>query len=134
MSLCESLTHQYSSSSLPLRCFNPDLSITVRSAYGAEEGDSVSLCYTDSLWTTAARRENLVYSKVREKSLLAASLTDLLQDFLCNCDRCADETENETYLSALRCVKCPGYFLPRNPLGKKQTAPVRVASLHKKNL
>ena len=86
-----------------LRCFNPDLSITVRSAYGAEEGDSVSLCYTDSLWTTAARRENLVYSK----------------DFLCNCDRCADETENETYLSALRCVKCPGYFLPNNPLGKK---------------
>ena len=48
------------------RCFNPDLSITVRSAYGAEEGDSVSICYTDSLWTTAARRENLVYSKVRD--------------------------------------------------------------------
>ena len=90
----------------------------MRSAYGAEEGDSVSICYTDSLWTTAARRENLVYSKVRERSLLAASLTDLLQDFLCNCDRCADETENETYLSALRCVKCPGYFLPNNPLGK----------------
>ena len=65
---------------------------------------------------------------------LAASLTDLLQDFLCNCDRCADETENETYLSALRCVKCPGYFLPKNPLGKKHTGPVRVASLQKKNL
>ena len=49
-----------------VRCFNPDMSITVRSAYGAEEGDSVSICYTDSLWTTAARRENLVYSKVRD--------------------------------------------------------------------
>ena len=41
------------------------MSITVRSAYGAEEGDNVSICYTDSLWATAARRENLVYSKVR---------------------------------------------------------------------
>ena len=40
------------------------MSITVRSAYGAEEGDNVSICYTDSLWATAARRENLVYSKV----------------------------------------------------------------------
>ena len=46
------------------RCFNSDMSITVRSAYGAEEGDNVSICYTDSLWATAARRENLVYSKV----------------------------------------------------------------------
>ena len=41
------------------------MSITVRSAYGAEEGDNVSICYTDSLWATAARREHLVYSKVR---------------------------------------------------------------------
>ena len=47
------------------RCFNSDMSITVRSAYGAEEGDAVSICYTDSLWTTQARRENLVYSKVK---------------------------------------------------------------------
>merc|ERR1711983_727516 len=72
------------------RCFNSDMSITVRSAYGADEGDSVSICYTDSLWTTSARRENLVYSK----------------DFLCTCDRCEDATENETYMSAIKCTKC----------------------------
>merc|ERR1712004_504506 len=83
------------------RCFNSDMSITVRSAYGAEEGDAVSICYTDSLWPTAARREHLVYSK----------------DFLCVCDRCQDETENETYISGIRCTKCPaGYFLPENPI------------------
>jgi len=83
------------------RCFNSDMSITVRSAYGAEEGDAVSICYTDSLWTTQARRENLVYSK----------------DFFCTCDRCEDSTENETYLSAIKCTKkCPGYFLPEKPL------------------
>merc|ERR1712241_1485401 len=83
------------------RCFNSDMSITVRSAYGAEEGDNVSICYTDSLWPTSARRENLVYAK----------------DFLCTCDRCQDETENETYMSAIKCTKkCPGYFLPEKPL------------------
>ena len=53
------------------RCFNSDMSITVRSAYGAEEGDNVSICYTDSLWATAARRENLVYSKVRTRVRLS---------------------------------------------------------------
>jgi hypothetical protein len=98
------------------RCFNSDMSITVRSAYGAEEGDAVSICYTDrsppslhrsctlnhpSLWPTAARREHLIYSK----------------DFLCTCDRCQDETENETFISAIRCTKCPGFFLPENPIG-----------------
>ena len=31
--------------------------------------------------------------------------------------RCQDETENETYISAIRCTKCPGYFLPENPIG-----------------
>ena len=75
----------------------------------------MSICYTDryltvpacltvtvpSLWPTAARREHLVYSK----------------DFLCVCDRCQDETENETFISAIRCTKCPGFFLPDNPIG-----------------
>ena len=42
------------------------------------------------------------------------------KDFLCTCDRCGDETENETYMSALRCIKCPGYFLPSDPLGKRR--------------
>ncbi|XP_023336991.1 protein msta [Eurytemora carolleeae] len=83
------------------RTFNSDLSLTIRAAYPLEEGDAVSLCYTDSLWTTAQRREHLVYSK----------------DFICNCDRCQDRTENETYLSALKCLKCPdGYYLPDSPL------------------
>jgi len=50
---------------------------------------------------TAARREHLVYSK----------------NFLCTCDRCQDETENETFISAIKCTKCPtGYFLPKNPI------------------
>jgi len=83
------------------RTFNQDMSITLRSSYGLEEGDSVSVCYTDSLWPTSERREHLVYSK----------------NFLCTCDRCLDSTENETYMSAVKCTKCPnGYFLPQNPI------------------
>ena len=35
--------------------------------------------------------------------------------------RCQDETENETYISAIRCTKCPGYFLPENPIGAIHT-------------
>lgn len=83
------------------RTFNSDLSLTIRAAYSLEAGDSVSLCYSDSLWTTAQRREHLVYSK----------------DFICNCDRCNDKTENGTYLSGLKCLKCPeGFYLPDTPL------------------
>ena len=34
--------------------------------------------------------------------------------------RCQDETENETYISGIRCTKCPaGYFLPENPIGDR---------------
>ena len=36
------------------------------------------------------------------------------------CLRCQDETENETYISGIRCTKCPaGYFLPENPIGDR---------------
>lgn len=82
------------------RTFNEDMSITMRAAYDLEEGDAVSITYTDTLWTTGARREHLVYSK----------------NFLCICDRCKDPTENETYTSALKCMKCPSYYLPETPL------------------
>ena len=43
--------------------------------------------------------------------------TLMIQDFLCTCDRCQDETENETYMSAIKCTKCAGFFLPEKPLG-----------------
>ena len=46
-------------------------------------------------------------------------LSDLL--FFYNiCLSCQDETENETYISGIRCTKCPaGYFLPENPIGDR---------------
>ena len=95
------------------------MSITVRSAYGAEEGDNVSICYTDSLWATAARREHLVYSKVSrgDSNMCCDTNKPYGQDFLCTCDRCQDETENETYMSAIKCTKCQGFFLPTDVMG-----------------
>ncbi|QQP56075.1 Msta [Caligus rogercresseyi] len=38
--------------------------------------------------------------------------------FDCKCDRCRDPTENGSYVSATRCLKCTGdgTVLPRNPL------------------
>ena len=63
------------------RCFNSDMSITVRSAYGAEEGDAVSICYTDSLWTTQARRENLVYSKVKNCQNISTQFNSFMSGF-----------------------------------------------------
>jgi len=82
------------------RTFNSDMSISMRAAYSLDEGDAVSITYTDSLWTTSARREHLVYSK----------------NFLCICERCQDPNENETFMSALKCMKCPSYYLPETPL------------------
>jgi PHP family Zn ribbon phosphoesterase len=42
--------------------------------------------------------------------------------FECDCSRCSDPTECSTYLSALRCQKCPtGFVLPIRPLDEKET-------------
>lgn len=39
--------------------------------------------------------------------------------FECDCSRCSDPTELQTYMSALHCQQCPdGYVLPVKPLDK----------------
>ena len=45
-------------------------------------------------------------------------------------NRCQDETENETYISAIRCTKCPGYFLPENPIGDQHKIKIWSWSNH----
>ena len=83
------------------RSFGPDLSITLRAAVELEGGQRISITYTDSLWPTMERRGHLAYSK----------------HFQCDCQRCLDPTEAGTYLSALKCIKCPvGYYLAQDPL------------------
>ena len=36
--------------------------------------------------------------------------------FWCSCSRCADPTENGSYMSGMKCSKCSGYLLPTDPL------------------
>ncbi|XP_037877619.1 SET domain-containing protein SmydA-8 [Bombyx mori] len=61
-------------------------------------GEHVTVCYTDPLWGTEARRHHLADSKF----------------FECNCERCSDVTELATMYSAVKCKKkdCKGYLLP----------------------
>ncbi|ETN61078.1 hypothetical protein AND_007277 [Anopheles darlingi] len=67
-----------------------------------KRGERLSICYTDAMWATGNRLEHLQQTKM----------------FRCECERCSDPTEYETYFSALRCSgfqkdsKCKGYILP----------------------
>ncbi|XP_026322771.1 SET domain-containing protein SmydA-8 [Hyposmocoma kahamanoa] len=60
-------------------------------------GSHISMCYTDPLWGTEARRHHLA---------------DWF--FECCCERCSDVTEFGTMYSAVKCRKkdCKGYLLP----------------------
>jgi hypothetical protein len=88
------------------RSFDQDLNITLRAAVPLEANQRISITYTDSLWPTMERRSHLAYSK----------------HFSCECARCTDPTETNTYLSALRCMKCTvGHYLVVDPL--QETSP-----------
>ena len=82
------------------RVFQEDLSVTIRASLDIGVGSHITCIYTDPLWTTIARKEHLISSKF----------------FECQCLRCSDPTECETYLSALKCSKCPvGSLLSTDP-------------------
>ncbi|KAH9632380.1 hypothetical protein HF086_011880 [Spodoptera exigua] len=61
-------------------------------------GSHITVCYTDPMWGTEARRHHLADSKF----------------FECTCERCSDVTELGTMYSAVKCKKkdCKGYLLP----------------------
>lgn len=65
-----------------------------------KKGDIISATYTQSLWNTQERRQHLKTSKC----------------FDCECARCADPTEFNTYISCILCSKCKGFMLSQNPL------------------
>lgn len=83
------------------RNFTKDLSLCLRAAGALDLNDHISITYTDSLWTTAERRSHLMGTKY----------------FECVCLRCCDPKEMNSYISALKCLKCTvGYFLPTDTL------------------
>lgn len=68
------------------------------------KGTHLSICYTDALWGTEARKHHLKQTKF----------------FDCNCERCRDKTEFGTNFSAVKCSgfsegsSCSGLLLPRS--------------------
>ncbi|KAL1115615.1 hypothetical protein AAG570_005905 [Ranatra chinensis] len=63
--------------------------VLVRAAADIAEGEHLSICYTDPLWSTPQRRYHLKETKF----------------FECNCPRCSDPTEMGTYFSVFRCTQ-----------------------------
>ncbi|KAJ3645799.1 hypothetical protein Zmor_023431 [Zophobas morio] len=73
--------------------------ILITAAVPIQEGDNLSISYTDPLSGTQSRRYFLHETKF----------------FWCRCERCEDPTELGTNFSALKCQSpdCDGYLLPK---------------------
>lgn len=67
-----------------------------------KKDEQICISYSQLLWGTGSRRMHMMVSK----------------QFSCACNRCADPTENSTYLSAVRCQDktCSGFLLPIEPI------------------
>lgn len=80
--------------------------LTVRAARDIRKGEHIATCYSNILWGTQLRRQQLKDTKY----------------FDCLCERCADPTEFGTHFSSLRCLgsdelPCDGGVqVPINPL------------------
>lgn len=75
----------------------------VQAAKRIAKDEEIYTSYLQLFWSTLSRRLQLKATK----------------DFMCSCPRCQDPTENETYLSALKCAKqecTTGRLLPIYPL------------------
>ncbi|CAL4066087.1 unnamed protein product [Meganyctiphanes norvegica] len=100
------------------RTFDENLSLVVRAAVNIKRGEHITSCYTDPLSTTINRVEGLRISKY----------------FTCQCSRCLDPTELNTFVSALKCSPCSKKILeeeaealakakgPKSPRGVQRRA------------
>ncbi|XP_052758517.1 SET domain-containing protein SmydA-8-like [Galleria mellonella] len=82
--------------------FKNDYTMCVFASKDIEIGEEILTCYTGILWCTPVRRCHLKKTK----------------NFWCKCRRCADPTEMNTKLSALKCFnkECVGFLIPLVPL------------------
>lgn len=94
--------------------------LTVRAARDIRRGEHIATCYSNVLWGTQLRRQQLKEMKY----------------FKCCCERCADPTELGTHFSSMRCLgsdeaPCNGIQVPVSPLSDNvewacSECPVRV--------
>ncbi|XP_072945034.1 SET domain-containing protein SmydA-8 isoform X2 [Epargyreus clarus] len=80
------------------KSFTSDGQIILCAGSNIPTGSHISVCYTDPLWGSEARRHHLADSWF----------------FECSCKRCSDVTEFGTMYSGVKCKKkdCKGYLLP----------------------
>lgn len=81
---------------------------SISASRNIRKGEEIVLTYSELMWNTYSRRIHLFLTK----------------QFLCDCSRCADITENGTMLSALQCLNksCQkGNLLPLDPLSFKSS-------------
>lgn len=82
------------------KSFTNDGRIKLWAPNGIRKGDHLSICYSDALWGTVARRNHLIQTKM----------------FRCDCLRCGDITEFGTSYSLFRCQcgDCDGICAPKS--------------------
>ncbi|KAJ2940348.1 hypothetical protein O0L34_g22 [Tuta absoluta] len=80
------------------KSFTSQGEIILTAGVNISPGAHISVCYTDPMWGTEARRHHLADTWF----------------FECVCERCSDVTEFGTMYSAVKCKKkdCKGYLLP----------------------
>lgn len=77
-----------------------DFTIVIVATTDIKKGEIISATYTQTLWSTQERRQHLKSAKC----------------FDCDCPRCGDPTEFNTYFSCILCSKCRGYVTCLDPL------------------
>ncbi|XP_054268253.1 SET domain-containing protein SmydA-8-like [Macrosteles quadrilineatus] len=77
-----------------------DFTMVVMATTDIKKGEIINATYTQTLWSTQERRQHLKISKC----------------FDCDCERCVDPTEFNTFISCILCSKCKGYMLCEDPL------------------
>nr|XP_018907165.1 PREDICTED: protein msta-like [Bemisia tabaci]XP_018907166.1 PREDICTED: protein msta-like [Bemisia tabaci] len=79
-----------------------DFELSLMATVDIKKDEIISATYTQTLWPTLDRRAHLKMSKC----------------FDCSCERCADATEFNTFLSAIKCSKCKNYVISTEPLNR----------------
>ncbi|XP_015607741.1 protein msta-like [Cephus cinctus] len=82
--------------------FDNSQKLFVSAARPIDQGEELTMTYTELLWDTTIRRQLLVETK----------------HFLCSCQRCSDPLEFGSLLGALKCAnqECSGILLPDDSL------------------
>lgn len=80
------------------KSFDKHGNLILWSPYEIPKNTNLSICYSDAMWGTGDRQRHLMHTKL----------------FKCECARCLDVTEFQTFYSALKCKKteCCGFVLP----------------------